>query len=139
MLASGKPGPGRAWYGRLPLTLRTYHAVAARVTGYRAARMRTNLTLVNSDFIAAQVRALHGVETVTLYPPVPGDFPIVPWEARRNGFLAIGRLAIKRAAIGELAIHSLRVDELDVASLRIGGEPVGPGALGATGAPASTP
>jgi glycosyltransferase involved in cell wall biosynthesis len=92
MLTPVKRDPGHAWYGRLPLTLRTYHAVAARVTGYRAARMRTNRTLVNSNFIGAQVRALHGVETVTLYPPVPGDFPVVPWEARRNNFIAIGRL-----------------------------------------------
>jgi len=104
MLTSAKPDPGRAWYGRLPLTLRTYHAVAARVTGYRAARMRTNLTLVNSDFIGAQVRALHGVETVTLHPPVPGDFPVVPWEARRNSFVAIGRLVPEKRIETMIAI-----------------------------------
>lgn len=115
MLTPVKRDPGRAWYGRLPLTLRTYHAVAARVTGYRAARMRTNLTLVNSDFIGTQVRALHGVETVTLYPPVPGNFPVVPWEARRNGFLAVGRLAPEKRLETVIAIiAAVRVTHPDV-------------------------
>lgn len=115
MLGPVKPDPGHAWYGRLPLTLRTYHAVAARVTGYRAARMRTNLTLVNSDFIGAQVRALHGVETVTLYPPVPGDFRVVPWEARRNSFMAIGRLTPeKRIGTMIAMIAAVRATHPDV-------------------------
>ena len=55
--------------------------------------MRGNLTLVNSDYIGAQVRALHGIEPTTLPPPVPGTFPEVSWESRADRFVCIGRLS----------------------------------------------
>ena len=30
---------------------------------------------------------------MTLFPPVPGDFPDVPWDERENGFVCIGRIS----------------------------------------------
>jgi glycosyltransferase involved in cell wall biosynthesis len=55
--------------------------------------MKQNLTLVNSDWTGRKVRERYGIETTTLYPPVPGDFPDVPWHERENGFVCIGRWA----------------------------------------------
>jgi glycosyltransferase involved in cell wall biosynthesis len=64
-----------------------------RLTGFSIERMRHNISLVNSDFIGARVRASHGMETVTLFPPIAGTFPAVPWERREDGFVCIGRIS----------------------------------------------
>ena len=55
-------------------------------------RMKGNLSLVNSEWTGRRFRDLYGVEPVTLYPPVPGAFPHVPWEEREDGFVCIGRI-----------------------------------------------
>jgi glycosyltransferase involved in cell wall biosynthesis len=74
------------------LAVRAYHGLAALVTGTRPARMRSNLTLVNSDWTGGLLRDLHGIEPVTVYPPAAGDVPAVPWAERADAFVAIGRL-----------------------------------------------
>jgi glycosyltransferase involved in cell wall biosynthesis len=71
---------------------RAYRATIDRLTGVSWERMRKNLTLVNSDFTGRNVRDLHGVETITVYPPAVGEFPDVPWERRKDGFVCIGRI-----------------------------------------------
>ena len=81
------------WYHRLAFVVDTYRRFAFRLTGFSLERMRRNLSLVNSDFIGARVRALHGVETITLYPPIAGTFPAVPWDCREDGFVYIGRIS----------------------------------------------
>jgi glycosyltransferase involved in cell wall biosynthesis len=53
--------------------------------------MRSNLTLVNSEYIAGKVRTTHDIEPVVLYPPVPGEMPEVPWEGRTNDFVCVAR------------------------------------------------
>jgi glycosyltransferase involved in cell wall biosynthesis len=88
-----RPAVDLRWYHSAPALLRAYYAVCTRLAGYSGERMRANLTLVNSEYIGRQVRALHGVEPVVLPPPAPGDFPAVPWEARADGFVAIGRIS----------------------------------------------
>ena len=55
--------------------------------------MKQNLTLVNSDWIGDKVREWHGIESTTLYPPVSGEFPEVPWQNREDGFVCIGRIS----------------------------------------------
>ncbi len=55
-------------------------------------RMKGNLSLVNSEWTGRRFRDLYGIEPVTLYPPVPGAFPHVPWEEREDGFVCIGRI-----------------------------------------------
>ena len=42
------------------------------------------------------VRRTHGIEARVLYPPVPGDFPDVPWETRRDGFVCVGRISAEK-------------------------------------------
>jgi glycosyltransferase involved in cell wall biosynthesis len=55
--------------------------------------MRRNLMLVNSQYMRAMVADRLGVDARVLYPPVPGEFPAVPWEERADGFVCIGRLS----------------------------------------------
>jgi glycosyltransferase involved in cell wall biosynthesis len=81
------------WYNRPAIVARAYPRLANLLTGFSIERMRRNLTIVNSDFTGARVRALHGVTTTTLYPPVVASFPVVPWEHREDGFVCIGRIS----------------------------------------------
>jgi glycosyltransferase involved in cell wall biosynthesis len=66
--------------------------------------MYANVTLANSGWIAARIRALHGIEAETLHPPAPGAFPAVPWEARRPGFVCVGRLSPEKRVEDAVAI-----------------------------------
>ncbi len=79
------------WHHPARGAARLYHGVAARLTGTSAARMRTNVTVVNSDWTGARVRALHGIDTITVHPPAAGRFPDGPWGERADGFVACGR------------------------------------------------
>jgi hypothetical protein len=63
------------------------------ISGFSFERMRANTTLVNSHWTGERVRREFNVEPIVVYPPVPGDFPAIPWEARENGFVCIGRLS----------------------------------------------
>jgi glycosyltransferase involved in cell wall biosynthesis len=84
---------GRAeahWW--LAPAMRAYRAMIDRLTGVSRERMQKKLTLVNSDFTGRNVRELHGIETITVYPPAIGEFPDVPWELRKDGFVCIGRI-----------------------------------------------
>jgi glycosyltransferase involved in cell wall biosynthesis len=60
-------------------------------SGFSYLRMKENLTLVNSDWTGRKVKESYGIEPITVYPPVPGFFPEVPWERRENGFVCLGR------------------------------------------------
>lgn len=54
--------------------------------------MKQNLSLANSDWTSQLINEVYGIPTTTVYPPVPVDFPTVPWEEREDGFVCIGRL-----------------------------------------------
>jgi glycosyltransferase involved in cell wall biosynthesis len=73
--------------------LSLYYWFADRLAGFSMARMRQNETLANSEWTRALIRRLHGIDARVLYPPVAVRFQDVPWSARRNGFLCIGRLS----------------------------------------------
>ena len=90
---SMRPEADLHWYHRIPFVIAAYRWVSLHITGFSVERMLRNLSLVNSDFIGARTRSQHGVQTVTLHPPVVADFPPVPWEQRENGFVCIGRIA----------------------------------------------
>ena len=71
-----------------------YYRLCTWLSGVTAEGIKRNLTLVNSDWTGAHMAAAYpGIATTTLYPPVAGDFPDVPWSEREEGFIAIGRLA----------------------------------------------
>jgi glycosyltransferase involved in cell wall biosynthesis len=88
-----RPDAGPRWR-HVPLAwINAYYRLCLRISGFSFARMKQNLTLVNSDWTGAKVRERHAIEAMTLYPPVPGVSPEVPWEDRENGFVCIGRIA----------------------------------------------
>ena len=77
--------------------------------------MKQNLTLVNSNWTGSKFKERHGCEAVTLYPPVPGNFPEVPWEEREDGFVCIGRISPEKelekliGIVGKLRPHGKNV------------------------------
>jgi glycosyltransferase involved in cell wall biosynthesis len=88
-----RPAVDLHWYHASRTLLELYHRLCARVGRFSAERMKGNLTLVNSAYMGAHVRALHGIEPVVLHPPVPGEFSAVPWNERENAFVCIGRIS----------------------------------------------
>jgi hypothetical protein len=88
-----RPSVDLRWYNRSAIVADLYRRFATRLTGFSMERTRRNLSVVNSDFMDARVRALHGVETVTLYPPIAVSLPAMPWERREDGFVFIGRIS----------------------------------------------
>lgn len=88
-----RPQVDMRWYHGIPGVLRLYYWVCDRFFDVSSEAVNRNLTLVNSDWTGAQYRRTHGGDPVTLYPPVPGGFPEVPWARRRNDFVCVGRIA----------------------------------------------
>jgi glycosyltransferase involved in cell wall biosynthesis len=88
-----RPAVDLRWYHGSRSLRALYHHLGRRVGRITAEGVRKNLTLVNSAFIAARIGALHGIEPIVLHPPVPGEFPAVPWEAREDGFVMVGRIS----------------------------------------------
>lgn len=62
------------------------------ISGFSYDRMKENLTLVNSNWTGTRLKEIYGLESTTVYPPVLGDFPEIPWERRENGLVCIGRI-----------------------------------------------
>jgi glycosyltransferase involved in cell wall biosynthesis len=64
------------------------------ISGFSFEQMMSNRTLVNSEWTAEQCRNTYGpLDMGVIYPPVVGAFDPLPWEARENGFVCIGRFA----------------------------------------------
>ncbi len=62
------------------------------MSGLSLDRMCQNKTLVNSEWTRSKFYEIHGIDATTVYPPVPGEFPDVPWEEKEVGFVCIGRI-----------------------------------------------
>ena len=86
----------------LPVNTRWYHSAGtlaiyercwSLIDRFDDASMRTNVTLVNSHWTGRLVSRVHGVPVEVVYPPVPGSFDAVPWAAREDGFVCVGRLS----------------------------------------------
>jgi glycosyltransferase involved in cell wall biosynthesis len=88
-----RPQVDLRWYHRPKPVLRAYYALADRLAGFSLERMKSNLTLANSDWTATQIERSLGIKAQTLYPPVFDPTSPKPWEERRLGFLAIGRIS----------------------------------------------
>lgn len=76
-----------------PLLRRLYHRAIAAVTATSLARMRANVTVVNSNWTGAAVRERHGLDSVTIRPPAAGPIVDVPWSERAAGFVCAGRFS----------------------------------------------
>jgi glycosyltransferase involved in cell wall biosynthesis len=110
------------WF-RSPALVRAYFRICGLSSGFSLERMRGNLTLTNSDWTARKVKEAHGIDAITVYPPVPGDFPHVPWEQRKAGFVCVGRIAPEKQLENVIGILSaVRAQGADV-HLHIAGAP----------------
>ncbi|MGH7964406.1 MAG: glycosyltransferase [Candidatus Binatia bacterium] len=84
-------------------------------------RMKQNLTLVNSDWTGTVVRELYGIESLTVFPPVAGDFPDIPWDRRQDRFVCIGRFVrFKRIEMVIEILAAVRAQGQDVRLQLIG-------------------
>jgi glycosyltransferase involved in cell wall biosynthesis len=79
------------WYHRAA-ALSLYESLVGRLAPTSVARLRANLTLVNSDWTGSRMREELGFSGTTLYPPVAGRFADVPWAEREAAFVSIGRM-----------------------------------------------
>jgi glycosyltransferase involved in cell wall biosynthesis len=87
-----RPDVDLRWY-HAAWPLYAYRRVAARISGHRPEEVAKNLTLANSKWVARLYARCYGDSARILPPPVPGNFPEVPWEEREDRFLCVGRLA----------------------------------------------
>ena len=88
-----RPKVDLRWYHPPQSGLNLYYALADRIADFSLDRLKNNVTLVNSDWTGEQVAKFLGIPTRTLYPPVVDPAPGLPWEERRNAFLAVGRIS----------------------------------------------
>ena len=88
-----RPDVDLRWYHRFTPLLNAYYAAADKLAGFSFERMRSNLTLCNSNWTASHIHRLLGIEAQTLYPPVVGTNSELRWEERRRAFLAMGRIS----------------------------------------------
>ena len=88
-----RPEADLRWYHRSAVILQAYYRFADRLADFSVDRMKANLTLANSNWTAAELRRSLGIGARTLYPPVVDAAPPAPWDERRAGFLAIGRIS----------------------------------------------
>jgi glycosyltransferase involved in cell wall biosynthesis len=92
-----RPAVDLRWYHPPQGGLNLYYALADRIADFSLDRMKANLTLVNSNWTGEHVTKFLGITTRTLYPPVVDPAPGLPWDQRRNGFLAVGRISPEKA------------------------------------------
>ena len=88
-----RPDVDMRWYHGSRHLLHSYYRLADRAAGLSLERVRSNLTLANSDWTARRVERLLGVTARTVYPPVADPDPPRPWEERARRFLLVGRIS----------------------------------------------
>jgi glycosyltransferase involved in cell wall biosynthesis len=88
-----RPKVDLRWYHPPQAVLEVYYKAADRIADFSIERMKSNVTLVNSNWTGEHVSRFLGMPTRTLYPPVVDPAPGLEWDARRTGFLAVGRIA----------------------------------------------
>jgi glycosyltransferase involved in cell wall biosynthesis len=88
-----RPKVDLRWYHGSSTMVDAYYCLCTCLSGVSFERMKQNVTLVNSNWTGEKVRERHGIASITLYPPVPGNFPDSPWQDKEDGFVCIGRIA----------------------------------------------
>jgi glycosyltransferase involved in cell wall biosynthesis len=87
------------------------------ISGFSIDRMRSNLTLTNSNWSAAQIERILAVPARVVRPPVPGCFPRRPWEHRDDAVATVARLIPEKRL--EMAIEAVAVARQRGAALRL--------------------
>lgn len=88
-----RPAVDMRWYHRASPLLERYYDIGDWIGGFSLERLKSNLTLANSNWTGERVKQLLGVTPITVYPPVIAPALLPAWENRRRGFLAVGRLS----------------------------------------------
>jgi glycosyltransferase involved in cell wall biosynthesis len=88
-----RPACDLRWYHGWPGALNAYRRLCRGISDNSTRLLKNNLTLVNSNWTGGKMREWHGIDSITLHPPIAGEFPTVPWPQRENGFVCIGRLS----------------------------------------------
>lgn len=117
-----RPDPGLPWY-KGAAAVAVYQHVCDAVTGFRHVRMRRNLTLTNSTWTAGLLKARHTIAPLVLAPPVAGPFPDVPWAARRNAVVCVGRIAPEKRLIEMMDVAATVRRQHGDLTMSIAGQP----------------
>jgi glycosyltransferase involved in cell wall biosynthesis len=93
----------------------TGNRILQRISQYSESRMKKNLTLVGSRWMARHVKRCYGIDATVLYPPVRSVFPHTPWDEREDGFICVARLSPeKRVEDAIQIVQSVREQGFDV-------------------------
>jgi glycosyltransferase involved in cell wall biosynthesis len=104
-----RPEDELRWYHRVPGSLTAYRRICQAISRGTNEGLRRNLTLANSSFIAGRIRAVHGIDSTVVFPPVTGEFPERRWEDRSDTMVALGRLSgPKRWEMAVAVVDELR-------------------------------
>jgi glycosyltransferase involved in cell wall biosynthesis len=110
-----RPDIEMRWFHRIPGLLAAYRGACKLIAHGTDDGTRLNLSMANSTFVAGKIRERYGVDSVIVYPPVPGNFPDIPWEQRRSAAIAIGRMHwIKRWEMAIEIVDRVRSRGLDL-------------------------
>jgi glycosyltransferase involved in cell wall biosynthesis len=122
------PLPLRPPAARLGPLVEVYFRFCDRVAGEPWERARENTTLANSRWTADRLSRLHGLNTAhVLYPPVVDPGGGLPWDARSNTFLCVGRFhGSKRVEVAMSILRRVRAAAIPGARLLIVGSAVDP-------------
>jgi glycosyltransferase involved in cell wall biosynthesis len=71
---------------------RLYHRIFEWISDFSCERMKSNLSVGNSEWTAQLFRELYHMDVGVLYPPVILDVPEIPWLMRENGFVCVSRI-----------------------------------------------
>jgi glycosyltransferase involved in cell wall biosynthesis len=112
------------WYHRRALVT-AYRELCIRLAEFSDDRMRRTPALVSSDYVGRLVDRRYGLVPRTLYPPVMGAFPAVPWEGRERAFLCVGRIAPDKQLDRVIDVLVRVRAEIPDVRLRIVGTPEG--------------
>lgn len=116
-----RPAHELQWFHRIPGLLALYRRYCFRISHATQQGIEANISLANSTFVAGRTRDAHRCEPVILYPPVPGNFPDVPWEQRRPAIVGIGRLdPLKRWGMAVEIVNAVRARGHEMALTLIG-------------------
>jgi glycosyltransferase involved in cell wall biosynthesis len=97
------------WYHRIPGALPLYYWFAQMLHPVSREAIARNRTLVNSAWTGRHYRKSYGAESEVLFPPIAGTPPRIPWSDRKNGFVALGRIArVKRLDLSIRLIDAIR-------------------------------
>jgi glycosyltransferase involved in cell wall biosynthesis len=112
----------RWWYGDTRLR-RTYLALCERLAPSHPENWKKNITVANSQWTADLLQREFGlVARQVQFPPVPGSFPVVPWDEKEYGFVCVGRVVPEKRMETVIGIlHQVRQQGFDIHLHILGG------------------